>query len=254
MANYDIIGNVAVIKTDGMRKKEVKKQAEDLLKKSNIKTVVEKAENIKGRLRTFKIKHIAGEKTFIAEYKESGCIFFMDISKCYFSPRMGGDRLEIAKKIKKKDNVLCMFSGIGPYPVVISKKSNPRKIDSIEIGRECNKYAKMNIEKNKIKNINVYQGDVRKVVLKLREKYDVIVMARPNLKYSFLKEALHVAKKGTKIFYHGFAHEDDKKEMIESLKKEAKACKRSIKIMRIKEIGDIAPYKHRYRIEILVSS
>jgi len=252
MANYDIIGNIAVLKTDGMKKKEIIKQAKGLLKKSNIHTVVGKAENIKGKLRVFKIKHLMGEKNLVADYKESGCRFKIDISKCYFSPRLGNDRLEIARKIDKKDKVLCMFSGVAPYPIIITKKSGCKNIVAIELGRECNKYARENIKLNKVEDkIKLIQGDVRKRIKGLG-KFDIIVMTRPNLKYSFLKEALSVAKKSTRIFYHGFCHEEDKEKMLDDLREEARNLKKKIKILKIKEIGDIAPFKHRYRIEMKV--
>jgi tRNA (guanine37-N1)-methyltransferase len=219
------------------------------LKKSNIKTVVEKARRFKGRLRTIRVKHLLGEKNLIAEHKESGCRFRLDIEKCYFSSRLSNDRLEIAKKVKKGDKVLCMFSGVAVYPIIIAKHSKPGEIVAIELGRECNKYARENIRLNKVEDkIRLIQGDVKKKIRGLG-KFDMIVMTRPNLKYSFLKEALKVAKKGTKIFYYGFSRQDDVKKMIGDLKKEAKG---KIKILKTKKAGDIAPYKYRYRVEIRV--
>ena len=38
--------------------------------------------------------------------------------------------------------------------------------------------------------------------------------------------------------------------MLDQLHKEAKQEKKKIKITNIKQAGDIAPYEHRYRIEI----
>ena len=75
-------------------------------------------------------------------------------------------------------------------------------------------------------------------------------MARPNLKDSFLKYGLMAAKKNSRIFYHGFWRESEKDKEIKKLISEAKKLRRKIKIINIKEIGDIAPYEHRYRVEI----
>lgn len=250
MASYDVMGSIAVLKTEGMNKREVDKIVKDLLKRPNIKTVVSKEGKVHGRLRTIKTKFLSGEKNLIALHKESGCVFKLNVEECYFSSRLSNERLEVARKIKKKDSVLVMFSGVGPFSIVAAKIAKPKKIVSIELGKSCNKYAKENIKLNKVEDIvEVIQGDVKKQIPRLKQKFDVIVMARPNLKDSFLLDALKVAKKGTKIIYYGFARIDEIKDMTNNLKEEAKG---KIKVLKVKQAGDIAPYKFRYRIEMKV--
>ena len=253
MANYDIVGSIAILKTEGFSKREVQKAVKELLSRPNIKTVVEKTERFKGRLRTLKVKHLAGSKELETEYKESGCRFRVNVEKCYFSSRLSNERLEVAKKVKKGDDVLVMFSGVAPFPIVIAKHSKPKSITAIELGRECNKMARANVRVNKMESdIKLIQGDVKRVIARLRKKFDLIIMPRPNLKDLFLKEAFKVSKKGTRIIYYGFSHRDKLGEMIEGIKKEAEKNKKKIKIMRKKEAGDIAPFKFRYRIEMKV--
>jgi tRNA (guanine37-N1)-methyltransferase len=258
MASYDILGNIAIIKTEESGKIKTKSQkliqAKKLLKQPSVKTVIEKASNVQGRLRKIKTKHIAGKKNLIAIYKENNCTFKLNVESCYFSPRLSNDRKEIAKKIKKSDKVLVMFAGVGPYPIVFYKLAKPKQITSIELSRECNKYQKENLRLNKIPKdkIEIIQGDVKKRITKDLGKFEVIMMARPNLKPTFLNQALIVSKKNTKIFYHGFCHKDKLPELKTSLIKEAKNLKRKIKIINTTKAGDIAPYKFRYRIEIKV--
>jgi len=253
MANYDIVGNIAIIKSEGKTRKEVKQVAKKLLERPNIKTVVEKEGHFHGRLRTIKTKHVAGVKTLSAEYKENGCVFKLDVEKAYFSSRLTNERLEVAKMVKKGDNVLVMFAGVAPFSIVIAKSKKPRRVVSMELGRIPSKYAKENVKLNHVENIvEVIQGDVKKQIPKLKEKFDVIVMARPNLKDSFLVDALKVAKKGTRIVYYGFCHEEGLKKMIDDLKIEAKSVKKKLKILKKKEAGNIAPYKYRYRIDMKV--
>jgi tRNA (guanine37-N1)-methyltransferase len=255
MANYDILGNIAIVKFPKEAKKNEKlKKANELLKNKSIKTVLEKTNKVSGRLRTIKTKYLAGEETKIAEYKENGCLFRFNVETCYFSPRLANERLGVAKMTKKGENVLIMFAGVGPFSVILAKVAKPRRIISIELGRECCKYAEENVVKNKVENIvKVLQGDVKRIIPKLgKEKFDFIVMPRPNLKETFLEDALTVSKKGTRIVYYGFCSEEKKDEMVEDLLKEAKKYKRKMKIIRVLEAGDIAPYEHRYRIEMVV--
>jgi len=255
MANYDILGNIAIVKFSKETKKSEKlEKASELLGNKSIKTVLEKTEKVSGRLRTIKTKYLLGEKTKIAEYRENGCLFKFNVETCYFSPRLANERLEVAKMAKKGESVLVMFAGVAPFSIILAKTAKPKKIISVELGRECCRYAEENVIKNKVENIiRVMQGDVKRIIPKLKkEKFDFIVMPRPNLKESFLEQALGVSKKGTRIVYYGFCSEDKKDAMIEELLEEAKKFKRKINIIRALEAGDIAPYEHRYRLEIIV--
>jgi len=259
MANYDIIGNIAIIKfKEGEKKEEKLKKAQEIINQyKTVKSVLEKIEKVSGRLRTIKTEHIFGEKNLEALYFENGCKFKLNIETCYFSPRLAHERMEIAKLIAKKKNsrVLVMFAGVGPFSIVIAKHANPRKIVSVELGRECCKYASKNTILNKVENIiETIQGDVKRIIPKLakgkKNKFDFIVMPRPNLKETFLKEALMLAGKNTKIIYYGFCAEKDLENMLARLHEEANKVKKKIRITNIREAGDIAPYEHRYRIEI----
>ena len=249
MTSYDIVGSIAILKED--KKAKLMKFAKKILKtRPSIKTVVVKAERFKGRLRTIKVKHLAGKKNLNTTYKENGCVFKLNVEKAYFSSRLANERLEIARKIKKKDRVLVMFSGVAPFPIIIQKIAKPAGIVAVELGRDANKFAKENLKMNKMTaKIDLIQGDVKKKVNSKLGKFDVIVMPRPNLKDSFIKQALAVSKRGSRIFYYGFSKESEVRKMIEELKNEAKS---KIKVLRVKKAGDIAPYKYRYRIEMKV--
>lgn len=252
MVSCDILGNIAIIKSENKTKKQKLAEAKKLLKILSIKTVFEKVGDVKGRLRTIKVKHIAGEKNLIAKHNENGCVFKFNVETCYFSPRLSNERKAIAEKIKKKDKVLVMFAGVGVYPIIIYKFKKPEKITAIEIGKECCKYFKENLRLNKVpeKNIEIIQGDVKKKINKKLGKFDVVIMARPNLKDTFLKQGFSVCKKGTRLIYYAFCNLDEKKKMIEKIKEEAKKYKRKIKIKKVVKAGEIAPYKFRWRVEV----
>jgi len=83
-------------------------------------------------------------------------------------------------------------------------------------------------------------------------QFDVIVMPRPNLKETFLREAFKVSKKSTIIYYYCFGQEKKLGKLIEEVYHEAKKSRKKIKVLRIKRAGEIAPYTFRYRIEIKV--
>jgi tRNA G37 N-methylase Trm5 len=249
---FDVLGNIAIVKFPKEYKViEKKKFANRILKENKaIKTILEKVGKFKGRLRKMQTKYLVGENTKEVLYKENKCVFRFNIDTTYFSSRLSNERKEIASKIKKDDNVLVMFAGVAPLPIVIAKNSNVRQIISNEINREANKYAKLNIELNKLKNqIELLPGDIKKVALKLHKKFDVIVMPRPQLKDSFLEQAFMLSKKGTRIYYYDFCDADKIDLIVEKIKQEAKKFKKKIKILKTKKAGETAPYKIRCRVD-----
>lgn len=249
MVSYDVIGGIAIVKFNKEKKEEKLKIAKKLLKRKNIKTVLEKSERVKGRLRTMKVRFVAGENTLETVHKENNCLFRLNVESCYFSPRLSEERKQVAEKVGKKDKVLVMFSGVAPYAIIIAKRAE--EVTAIELSRECNRYAKANVRLNKLENLRLIQGDVKKKTPK--QKFDKIVMPRPNLRETFLKQAFSASKKGTMVYYYCFGKEKERNKMIEQIYRESKKARKKIKILKVKKAGDIAPYKYRYRIEIKVS-
>ena len=323
---FDILGNIAIVNfpkevnaghrsvytrrtqdPKALNAGAKKKFANKIMKENkSIKTVLEKVGKVKGRLRKPTTKYIAGEKTKEVLYKENDCVFRFNIDHTYFSPRLSNERKEIAKMIKKGDEVLVMFAGVAPFSIVIAKNSKAKKVVSVEINREANKYANLNVGLNKVKNkVEVVQKDVKKfissptrdpalgfeVISQNRSpthpklvahlcsqnnkkqlmknpdinsskksrakrdnltKFDVIVMPRPQLKDSFLKEAFKFSKKGTRIYYYDFCKQDETNKIVEKIEKEAKQYKKKINILRVKKAGEIAPYKIRCRVDFVV--
>ena len=255
MRSFNVLGNIAIVNFPFDTKLiEKKKFANEILKKhKNIKTVLEKSGNFKGRLRKMQTKHLAGEKNKEVLYKENNCVFRFNIDTTYFSPRLSNERKEISKLVKRGENVLVMFAGVSPFSIVIAKNSKSKKIVSNEINREANRYSELNLSLNKVKEkVELSKGDIKKFVLRTKEKFDVIVMPRPNLKETFLKEAFFLSKKGTRIFYYGFCKIEDSNLIAEQIKEEAKKAKKRIKILKVKPAGEIAPYKIRLRVDFKV--
>jgi len=253
--SFDVLGNIAVVKFPEKFKLKDKKKFADKILKFNpaIRTVVEKSEKIKGRLRKLSTNFIAGEKTKEVLYKENDCFFRFNLDKTYFSPRLSNERKEIASMIKSGEEVLVMFAGVAPFSIVIAKKSKAKKVFSNEINREANKYAEINIKLNKVKDkVELVNGDIKRVAPKLKQKFDVIVMARPQLKDTFLEQAFLLSKKGTRIYYYGFCKVEDIDSLVEKIKEEAETFGKKIKILKVKRAGEIAPYKTRLRVDFQI--
>ena len=253
--SFNILGSVAIVNFPDKTKSSNKKKfaLEILSKNKNIKTVLEKSGRFTGRLRKMQTKHLAGEKNKEVLYRENNCAFRFNIDTTYFSPRLSNERKEISSLIKKNDDVLVMFAGVAPFSIIIAKNSKAKLVISNEINRKANKYAELNIELNKLKNkVELASGDIKKVAPRLKKKFDVIVMPRPQLKDSFLEQAFKLSKKGTRIYYYDFCKIDEISKIEEKIKNEAKKFKKKIKILKSKIAGEVGPYKIRVRVDLRV--
>jgi tRNA (guanine37-N1)-methyltransferase len=268
MKSYDLMGNIALVRfSETFKSRDKKKFAEKILKEQKgIKTVLEKVGKIKGRLRKMSTKFIAGEDTKEVLYRENGCSFRFNIDKTYFSSRLSNERKEIADLIKKDETVLVMFAGVAPFSIVIAKNSKAKKVYSNELNREANKYAELNIGMNKLKGkVELLNGDIKLIAKKIAsgkilagekisipKTFDVIVMPRPQLKDSFLKEAFSLSKKGTRIYYYDFVKIDEIDSIVEKIKEEASRVKKKVKILKVKKAGELSPSKVRLRVDFQV--
>lgn len=267
--SYDFLGNIAIVNFPekinvGHRSVYPKKLSAGVKKKianeilktnKSVKTILEKSGKIHGRLRKPKLKYIMGEKTKEVLYRENDCVFRFNAETTYFSPRLSNERKEIADLIKKNDEVFVMFAGVAPFSIVIAKKSKAKIVYSNEINREANKYGRINAKLNKVQNKMVFvDGDIKKVASKLDKTFSCIIMPRPQLKDSFLKQAFALSKKGTRIYYYDFCKVEDIDKVVDKVKKEADENKKKIKIAKIKRAGEIAPYKVRIRIDFKILS
>ena len=248
----DIVGNIALLKFPRRTLWLTKKlKAKKFLKShKRVETVLEKTGGFSGELRTMKTKHLAGIKTKEATYKENECTFKFNVDESYFSPRLSNERKVIADQVVKlaqnNSKILVMFAGISPYPIVIAKKLKQAKkkatIISNELNKKANQESERNIKLNKFQDtIKLVNGDAKKLPTKIKEKQDIILMPRPNLKETFLKTALKLSKKGTTIFYHGFG---TKEEVLNEIKKDTK---NKIGKINIRKAGDIGPYIYRWQ-------
>lgn len=197
---FDAIGNIALIQLSDELIPYEKTVGEALLELNPyIKTVFRK-DSIEGEYRVPKLELIAGEHIAETIYQEFGMRLLLDVSKVYFSPRLSEERKRIASLVKKDEIILDMFCGVGPFSIMISKKSEARKIYAIDINETAIYYLKKNIELNKIQNIVPIHGNSRNEIKKI-ETPRRILMNLPHSSFEFLPDVFSTFKNATVHFY-----------------------------------------------------
>jgi len=244
--SFDTLGNLAIIEIPPELLKKERVIGNALLQvHSNITTVCKKAGARAGLYRIQKLKVIAGHRTKIADYRESGSRFKIPADKVFFSPRLSTERLRISKLIKNDETVGVFFAGVGPFAIVFAKQSKAKLIYGIELNPIASTYFEKNVILNKVTNkVIPLEGDVKKVVPKqLKGKCDRVVMPLPKDAESFLGEAFLALKpKGGTIHFYNFSDSNEPfREPVQKLKAAAKVHRKKARVKFKRKTRSYAP-------------
>lgn len=247
---FDIIGDIAIIEIPRELKKKQKMIAETLLSLlKQVKTVAVKQGGHKGKYRAQPLKVLAGEKRTTTQQIENGIKLALDVATCYYSPRLGTERMRLAQIVKKGEKILVAGGGIAPYALVLSKHSPAKHITTLEVNPHAHKYALHNIALNKADNITAVKGDLSKSKL---GKYDRIIANVPHLGVNMTPHLLKFAKKGTTLHVYDFTPEE---ELNAPAKKLASLCAKAgkkCKIIGTRKVGQHAVRSYRVCVDARV--
>ena len=254
--SQEIVGTIMILEIPTELISKEKEIAEAYLKTTkNIKTVVKKEDIHTGEFRLRKVKVLAGQNTKETIHLESGISLKLNLEKTYFSARSGNERLRISSTVKPAEDVLIMFSGAAPFPLVIAKHAKPQSITAIELNPEAHNYAVENLHLNNMESkIHCILGDVNIVLPKLKKTYHRIVMPLPKTGEEFLPLALKTIIKGGWIHLYAFLNEKEftfyKKRIKDICNKEQS----STRIQRLVKCGQFSPGTFRVCFDIKVLS
>ena len=193
----------------------------------HVKAVWHQISPVSGILRLRTLEWVAGERRTETIHKECGCVFKVDLSHCYFSPRLSYERMRIAKQVLTGEVIVNMFAGVGCYSIIIAKHSETDKIYSIDINPKSIEYMQENVMLNKVEEkVIPVQGDSKQIIQeKLQNIAERVLMPLPELAYEYLDYAFAALKpNGGWIHYYDFAHADKEESPIEKV--EAKVSRK----------------------------
>lgn len=251
--SFDSIGDLAILEVPRVLNKKQKELGRQFLKEHPFfRAAFSKSGGHGGKFRVQKLKHLAGEKRTVTEHKESGIRIRVDVAKVYFSPRLSTERLRIAQLVKPNENVLVLFSGVGPYALVIAKHTKAAHVIAVELNPAGHKYAKENIELNRLKNVTAVKADAKKWLAATRSKFDRIILPLPMSAHLFLSGAIKAAKKNAVIHYYAFASEQDLSAPFAHVQAACKAKKRTCVLERTVKAGQNKPREYRVCLDVKV--
>lgn len=207
--SFDIIGDVVIVEIPEDLEAHKKEIGQATLQFTKRKTVYMKKSAVKGVTRVRELELIAGEDNPITIHKEHGTRLKLDVKNVYFSPRLATERKRVQEATQEGEEILDMFAGIGPFPIVIAHEKNVN-ITAVDINEYAIKYLNENIKLNKLApnaHITAICGDTNEVALnELKgKKFDRLIMNLPGLAPEFLDLAVSLCKDGGVIHYYEFS-------------------------------------------------
>ncbi len=177
----------------------------------NVKSVLSKKSERHGEFRLREMELLSGDPDTEVIHKESGCRFKLDPRLTYFSTRESTERERIIEQINEPEDVLVMFSGIGPFPICIAKKCPDVKAVAIELNPDAHRYCVENIRLNKVDGrVEAIQGDVRDVCPTLNRQFDRVLTPLPKGAHLFLDVTVPMVKPDGILHFYHWAPDDDR--------------------------------------------
>ncbi|MDI9608938.1 MAG: class I SAM-dependent methyltransferase family protein [Candidatus Verstraetearchaeota archaeon] len=195
--SYDIVGDIIVIERLLPEAEPYRKEiAEALLRvHKNAKTVLIKAGKVDGPYRIPLLDLLAGEDRRETVHSEYGVRLRVDLSKAYFSPRLGYERNRVASLVRDGETVVDMFAGVGPFSIMIAKRHRSR-VFAIDINPDAVEMMQYNLSLNRLKGeVIPICGDASALSSRLRDTADRVIMNLPAQSLDFLDAARQLLKR-----------------------------------------------------------
>lgn len=254
--SIDIIGEIALLEIpeELWSKAELIGQAVMRLYK-NVRAVYAK-KSVQGIYRVRDLKLIAGEPITETVHREYGALFYVDITKAFFDPRLSWEHNRVANLVHKGEIVIDMFSGVGPFSIQIARKVDC-KIYAIDLNPDAYRYLIKNIELNRVgSRVIPIHGDSRLVIQeRLLNIADRIIMNHPSQSHEFIPFACMALKSDGIIHFYTFQTEPDPIQKAIKLFNEniSKSGCNVKKIIYSRKVKSTAPHEYLVVIDAEVS-
>lgn len=249
--SFDTIGDIVILEIPEKLESKKNKIGKATLDFTKRKSIYMKKSAVHGTIRIRDLELIAGEDNPVTIHKEHGARLKLNVKEVYFSPRLATERKRVSENVCDGENILDMFCGIGPFPIVIGRNHDVN-ITGVDINENAIKYFKENIRLNKLKNTEAICGDISEVSQSFKTKFDRIIMNLPGLAYDFLDVAMNLIEDGGTINYYEFSdgYEQGTKRLIEAALKENK----NVEIINTRKVKSTSPGEWHVAIDAKITS
>jgi len=200
--SYEVVGDIAIVEDP-----EEKRAAQAIMAvHRSIRTVITPISEVEGEYRVRRFRHVAGEERTTTTHREHGLRYSIDLQGAYFTPRLGTERLRVAKQIEPGQSVLDMFAGVGPFALLFARRG--ARVVAVDKNPVAVSYLQENARHNKVE-VEILEGDAALLSPSYRDRMDHIIMNLPHCASRFLEPAMIAARDGGVVHYYTFAPDDE---------------------------------------------
>ena len=248
-SSLDLIGEVAVVEVPPELEAYKHLIGEAVMRlHRRVKTVLAKAGAVEGVYRVRDFEVIAGSGETETVHREYGCVYHLDPTKVYFSPRLSHEHHRVASLVREGETVIDMFAGVGPFAIQIAKTHRHVKVYAIDINPHAVHYLRINVAKNKVESrVEVLEGDARDVI---RERLvgvaDRVIMNLPERAVEYVDAAcLALRDVGGVVHYYQFASEPNELKSAEEalIRAVEEAGREVVRILSSRRVREVAPFR-----------
>ncbi|OGS55951.1 MAG: hypothetical protein A3K60_06360 [Euryarchaeota archaeon RBG_19FT_COMBO_56_21] len=248
-SSYDSLGTIAIVKIADEVAPFAKQIGQAIIAtQKSIKTVCQDA-GVVDQFRTRNVKVVAGEKTTETLHREYGMVFKIDVAKAFFSPRLATEREIVAKQVRPGEVVIDMFSGVGPFAIMIARTKQPKVVYAIDVNPDAISLLKENLVLNKVVSVTPILGDARAEIASL-EKADRIIMNLPHQASEFVADAMRALKPAGVVHYYEIIEDSKLGERLDMIANLARGEGLVMKELARRKVKSYSPTMNFYGLDL----
>ncbi len=254
----DFIGDIAVVEVAPELEPYKLIIGEAVLKAyKRVRTVLAKWGAVSGTYRLRPLEVIGGERKTLAVHREFGCVFYVDLARVYFSPRLSYEHKRVASLVQPGEVVVDMFAGAGPFSILIAKMHGDVRVYAIDLNPDAVEFIRRNAFVNRVESqVKALRGDARQIVQeKLKGVADRVIMNLPETAIQYVDVACEAVKSdGGIIHYYEFSNSSEPLEAATGRLTDAveKAGRRVEKVSLARIVRGIAPFTYHVALDVQV--
>ena len=249
--SFDTLGDIAIIRLPDELLPHAGKVGEALMKAFPRLRSVFLDHGVVGEFRVLDLEVIAGDDDSSTVHTEYGLRFKTDPRKAYFNPRLANERRRICSLVKDGEIVVDMFSGVGPFAIMIARHARPVQVFAIDLNPEAVQLMLENIHLNKVTNVVPLEGDARQWVFDV-PCADRMIMNLPHSAIDFFADApTRLNLGGTMHIYH-ICERDEFQGVLDRLVQQAAGMSVELKVLRSEELKTYSPTASVFSADLLL--
>ncbi len=203
---------------------------------------------VQGEFRTRKLEPLAGDEDPETTVTENGVRLRVDVTRAYFSPRLGDERARVTESARPGERVIDLFGGVAPLGVQLARKGV--EVVSIDLNPAAVVLARLNAALNRVP-LEALHGDARAVAAGLAPA-DRVVMNLPHGAKHFLDVAAAATKPGGTVHYHEILPDAELERRTRELVDAFADLGRRATVTNVRHVRAYSPVEGHYALDLLL--